>query len=178
MERKGQVILGLQKLGMPGKLFYIFICVNGVWENRQYDIAADPQRVQACDYHEIVTDISNIDIDDVASHPEKYLEWNSSVDNLESIRKSKIIESKLKLETYLASHPLLWSDGKYYSVTAEKQALLTSNLSLYQLSVRSSSMYNLTWNSTGDECTEWEYEKLAALALAIGQYVKPYVSYQ
>lgn len=78
----------------------------------------------------------------------------------------------------MASHPLLWSDGKYYSVTAEKQALLTSILSLYQLSVRSSSMYNLTWNSTGDECTEWEYEKLAALALAIGQYVKPYVSYQ
>lgn len=38
--------------------------------------------------------------------------------------------------------------------------------------------FKLTWNSTGDECTEWTYDNLAALALAIGGYVKPFVSHQ
>ena len=90
----------------------------------------------------------------------------------------KITESKATLSEYLASHPLQWPDGKYYSVTSEKQALLTSNLALYQISASAGQPFKLTWNSTGDECVEWAYEELAALALAIGTYVKPFVSRQ
>lgn len=92
--------------------------------------------------------------------------------------KVKVTESKTALSEYLATHPLQWTDGKYYSVTSEKQALLTSNLSLYQLAVSNGQPFKLTWNSTGDECVEWVYEELAALALAIGTYVKPFVSRQ
>ena len=90
----------------------------------------------------------------------------------------KIAESKTALSEYLASHPLQWTDGKYYSVTSDKQSLLTSNLSLYQLAVSNGQPFKLTWNSTGDECVEWGYEELAALALAIGTYVKPFVAHQ
>lgn len=90
----------------------------------------------------------------------------------------KIAESKTALSEYLASHPLQWTDGKYYSVTSDKQSLLTSNLSLYQLAVSNGQPFKLTWNSTGDECVEWVYEELAALALAIGTYVKPFVARQ
>lgn len=90
----------------------------------------------------------------------------------------KISESKTALAEYLATHPLQWMDGKYYSVTTEKQALLTSNLALYQISASAGQPFKLTWNSTGDECVEWTYEELAALALAIGTYVKPFVSRQ
>lgn len=90
----------------------------------------------------------------------------------------KIAESKTALSEYLASHPLQWTDGKYYSVTSDKQSLLTSNLSLYQLAVSNGQPFKLTWNSTGDECVEWVYEELAALALAIGTYVKPFVAHQ
>ena len=90
----------------------------------------------------------------------------------------KIAESKTALSEYLASHPLQWTDGKYYSVTSDKQSLLTSNLSLYQLAVSNGQPFKLTWNSTGDECVEWAYEELAALALAIGTYVKPFVAHQ
>ncbi len=93
-------------------------------------------------------------------------------------KEDKISESKTALSAYLASHPIQWSDGKYYSVTTEKQALLTSNLALYQISASAGQPFNLTWNSTGDECVEWTYEELAALALAIGAYVKPFVSRQ
>ena len=90
----------------------------------------------------------------------------------------KISESKTTLSEYLASHPLQWTDGKYYSVTSEKQALLTSNLSLYQLAVSNGQTFQLKWNTTGNECTEWEYEDLAALAMAIGTYVQPFVARQ
>lgn len=97
---------------------------------------------------------------------------------LEESKQSRITESKTALSEYLAANPLQWSDGKYYSVTSEKQALLTSNLALYQISASAGQPFKLTWNSTGDECVEWTYEELAALALAIGTYVKPFVSHQ
>ena len=89
----------------------------------------------------------------------------------------EIIESGT-VPTVEASHPLQWTDGKYYSVTSEKQALLTSNLSLYQLAVSNGQTFQLKWNTTGNECTEWEYEDLAALAMAIGTYVQPFVARQ
>lgn len=102
----------------------------------------------------------------------------SEEQSLEPIKNSKITESKTVLSEYLSTHPLQWTDGKYYSVTTEKQALLTSNLALYQISASAGQPFKLTWNSTGDECVEWVYEELAALALAIGTYVKPFVSRQ
>lgn len=102
----------------------------------------------------------------------------SEEDNLEESKTSRITESKTALTEFLSSHPIQWSDGKYYSVTTEKQSLLTSNLALYQISAAAGLPFKLTWNSTGDECVEWTIENLAALALAIGTYVKPFVSHQ
>lgn len=96
-------------------------------------------------------------------------------EQLEQAKQERIVESKTALSDYLASHPLQWTDGKYYSVTSEKQALLTSNLALYQISTVAGMPFKLTWNSTGDECVEWTYKDLAALALTIGTYVKPFV---
>ena len=97
---------------------------------------------------------------------------------LEQQKEYKISYSKQALKDYLANNPMKWLDGKYYSVTSEKQSLLTSNLALYQVSAAAGSAFKLTWNSTGEECTEWTYENLCALALAIGSYVKPFVSAQ
>lgn len=97
---------------------------------------------------------------------------------LEQQKEYKISYSKQALKNYLANNPMKWLDGKYYSVTSEKQSLLTSNLALYQVSAAAGLAFKLTWNSTGEECTEWTYENLCALALAIGSYVKPFVSTQ
>lgn len=107
----------------------------------------------------------------------KYTE-DELAQNLARNKESRVAESKDMLSEYLSTHPLLWSDGKYYSVTTEKQSLLTSNLALYQISAAAGMPFKLTWNSTGDECVEWTYENLAALALGIGTYVKPFVSRQ
>ncbi len=97
---------------------------------------------------------------------------------LDRHKEMRINESKNNLSTFLSLHPIQWTDGKYYSVTSDKQALLTSNLALYQISTAAGQHFKLTWNSTGDECVEWTYDDLAALALAIGVYVKPFVSHQ
>lgn len=99
-------------------------------------------------------------------------------DVLESKKTEKISESKVELKQYLEMHPLQWIDGEYYSVTEEKQSLLTSNLAAYQISVAAGNPIDLTWNATGARCKVWTYENLVALSLDIVRYVKPFVSKQ
>ena len=91
---------------------------------------------------------------------------------------AKIEESKTKLAEWLANNPLLYSDGKYYSVTEEKQSLLNSNIASYERAKALGIEYPLKWNSTGEECVEWSYADLVALSLTIAAYVAPKVSKQ
>lgn len=98
--------------------------------------------------------------------------------DLDMIKAQKVLDSKEALELYLVEHPITWTDGNQYSVTQEKQSLLTSNLALCQIAIAAGQPYELKWNTTGGICTDWTYEELAALALAIGAYVQPLVSYQ
>ena len=98
--------------------------------------------------------------------------------DLPALKIERIADSKTALATYLESHPLTWTDGKQYSVTAEKQSLLNNALAVYQLAIAAGQPAALSWNATGEECTAWEYDALCALALAIAEYVKPLVSRQ
>lgn len=91
---------------------------------------------------------------------------------------TKIAESKTKLSQWLLDNPLLFSDGKYYSVTEEKQALLNSNIASYERAEALGVEYPLKWNSTGEECCLWAYDDLVTLSLAIAGYVAPKVSKQ
>ena len=99
-------------------------------------------------------------------------------DTLSPLKMAKIEESKTKLAEWLANNPLLYSDGKYYSVTEEKQSLLNSNIASYERAKALGIEYPLKWNSTGEECTEWTYEELVTLSLTIAAYVAPKVSKQ
>ena len=98
--------------------------------------------------------------------------------SLEECKEEKIARSKLMLSEWLANNPMLYSDGNYYSVTEEKQSLLNSNLASYERATAAGIPYPLKWNSTGAECTEWEYTDLTALSLSIAAYVAPKVSTQ
>ena len=98
--------------------------------------------------------------------------------SLEECKEEKIALSKLMLSEWLANNPMLYSDGNYYSVTEEKQSLLNSNLASYERATAAGISYPLKWNSTGAECTEWEYTDLIALSLNIAAYVAPKVSTQ
>lgn len=93
-------------------------------------------------------------------------------------QEAKITESKIELATFLANNPIKWKDGKYYSVTQEKQSQLTSIIATYQIEVQSNPSATITWNSTGEECVEWDIKELCALAVTIKNYVKPMVTYQ
>lgn len=90
----------------------------------------------------------------------------------------RIAQSKNDLEQYLLQHPLLWTDGKYYSITAEKQAQLTSKLAVAQAKKSANIPYDLKWNTTEEVCTSWDIDELFKLAFAIDERVTKLVSYQ
>lgn len=103
---------------------------------------------------------------------------DTPAETLEQGKVRRVAESKAALADYLEAHPLEWTDGKLYSVTMDKQTLLTSALARYQLAVGLGQTPELRWNATGEECAVWAYADLAALAMGIAAYVEPLVSRQ
>lgn len=98
--------------------------------------------------------------------------------DIATLKEIKIAESKEKLAKWLCENPMTYTDGKSYSVTAEKQSLLNSNLSSYERAKAAGITYPLKWNASGEECTAWTYEDLVTLSLSIAAYVAPRVSKQ
>lgn len=101
-----------------------------------------------------------------------------SVELLEPLKESRIVQSKTELQIYLAEHPLQWTDSKYYTITAEKQQQLTSKLLSATFAQQAQQPYNLTWNDTEQICEPWTLENLTALAFAIDARVTALVTYQ
>lgn len=115
----------------------------------------------------------------VTPNTEAWETWKAAQpDPLNSVKIERIAQSKTDLETYLATHPLLWTDGLYYSITQEKQNQLTSKIMAATMAQTMSTEYTLTWNSTGEVCKEWTLTDLSALAFAIDARVTALVSYQ
>lgn len=105
-------------------------------------------------------------------------EYGTPLTSVDDLREQRIADSKTDLAAWLFENPLTWTDGKQYAVTSEKQAQLTSALAVQQVAESAGVERELRWNSTGDECTVWQYADLCALALAIAAYVEPRVSIQ
>ena len=97
---------------------------------------------------------------------------------IDILKSDKIKESKIILADWLQNNPILYTDGNYYSVTEEKQALLNGNLASYERAKSAGIEYPLKWNSTGAECEPWNYNDLVALSLTIAGYVAPKVAMQ
>lgn len=109
---------------------------------------------------------------------ELYFKDKNEVIDLDAIKADKIETSKLMLAEWLEAHPMTYTDGKMYSVTSEKQALLNGNLASYERAKAVNVEYPLKWNSTGSECISWDYTDLLTLSLTIAGYVAPKVSKQ
>ena len=105
-------------------------------------------------------------------------EYGTPLTSVDDLREQRIADSKADLAAWLSENPLAWTDGKRDAVTSEKQAQLTSALAVQQVAQSAGVERELRWNSTGDECTVWQYADLCALALAIAAYVEPRVSIQ
>lgn len=97
--------------------------------------------------------------------------------DLDEYKQNKTNQSKQQLAEFLQTHPLLYN-GEFYSVTQEKQALLTSVISAYQLKIQAGIPATLKWNVTGDICREFTVEEITGLVVAIAGYVQPLVEKQ
>ena len=120
----------------------------------------------------VLNDDGNKIVDVVATEP------IVTAEEIEAHKTKRIQESKILLAKWLNDNPILYTDGKYYSVTEEKQALLNGNLASYERAKSIGVEYPLKWNSTGSSCVEWEYNDLLALSLTIAAYVAPKVAIQ
>ena len=115
---------------------------------------------------------------------EEYKYWLSQQEQIDicALKEKKIQESKEQLATWLANNPMLSeihnSEGEYYTVTQEKQAQLTQLLTLYSMAKQAGTKMQLTWNSTGGICEDWNYEELSTLSFQIAEYVLPRVKKQ
>ena len=110
------------------------------------------------------------------ANEEAYEAWKA--EQLAARKAERIADSKQQLADYLLTHPMQWTDGQYYAITAEKQQQLTSKIMSATLAAQTSTPYSLTWNATGEECQAWTLENLTALAFAIDARVTSLVSYQ
>ena len=95
----------------------------------------------------------------------------------------RVTESNVKLEEYLASHPITSTchnkAGAQYAITSDKQAYLQAMILMAQTAEVNNIPFTPSWNATGEECTyDWTVVELTQLALEIGNAVRPLVSYQ
>lgn len=162
----------------PGRAWVRF-CLNPV---ETTDVDGNPQ----WKYDEYVTEIADgsdlqacvIEQADALLLQAVGEEYGVSMTTVDDLREQRITDSKTDLAVWLADNPMTWTDGKKYAVTSEKQAQLTSALAVQQVALTAGVERELRWNSTGDECTVWNYNDLCALALGIAAYVEPRVSIQ
>ena len=120
--------------------------------------------------------IESATVDEISAWEDEHP--NPDLISLEDAKAERIQQSKADLSAYLEAHPITWTDGEQYAITAEKQRQLTSKLMAATMAQSLSTDYHLTWNSTGAVCKEWTLPDLTALAFAIDQRVTALVTYQ
>lgn len=165
-----------------GDMVTVFICLNGVEKTDENAFEESPTSYIEYDYNEFVEEKSLLDMDDLNSNPENYLNYIVNPE-LDKLKNEKIVESKTLLAEYLSSHPLFskakYEEGRYYTVTEEKQRQLTSKMAMYNIYSQQSLSYPLLkWNDVGNICEDWIVEELTKLAMEIDAYVTPLVEKQ
>lgn len=109
--------------------------------------------------------------------------FDTSTMTIEEYKAYLIAKSKDLLETFLKENPITsTAHGGVkgtYSVTQEKQTLMTMQYATYQIEKAvNPNTAKITWNETGEECEEWAEEEFLQLIMEIKLYVYPIVSYQ
>lgn len=108
---------------------------------------------------------------------------DTDTSTLEEVKAYLISKSKDNLESYLAAHPIISTchteTEKQYSITKEKQTLLTQMILITQVAANAGIEYQPSWNAQGEPCTyDWTLEQLQQLAFEAEAVVRPLVSHQ
>lgn len=96
--------------------------------------------------------------------------------SLDEIKADAIMVTRFLLVKAL-ENPITFN-GKQYSVTLEKQNLLSAQLGIFGLNTQAGIPTELTWNATGQPCEPWTFEDLLALSNAMRMHVTPLVQKQ
>lgn len=163
-----------------GKVVVSFYCnVQTVIRENQDDVTTG--YIAEC--YELKTNPSVTLKSRIEKNYDMWLEKAKEVDGgLKDLKNEKIKLSKTMLADYIATHPLTSTAhggvAGVYSVTEEKQSLMTSQYISYQAEKNVNPNAVLTWNETGKSCEVWTEEEFLQLVIEIKQYVYPLVSYQ
>lgn len=105
---------------------------------------------------------------DVEQIDEMLPKYFADLSTAQSVRQN---ENNSALASWLASHPVTWSDGELYSVTLEDQQLMFLYYSTYLMGLRD----KLEWNSHTKKCREFTKEEFLQLSAKVNNYVEPHV---
>ncbi|WMJ88850.1 hypothetical protein [Anaerocolumna sp. MB42-C2] len=102
---------------------------------------------------------------------------------IEELKAYQIAKSKENLEAYLENNPVTskchGGIKKNYSITKEKQSLLTQMILITQVAIQAGIDYQPSWNAQGEPCTyDWTLAELQQLAFEAEAVVRPLVSKQ
>lgn len=112
--------------------------------------------------------------------PEEIASWeqDQTAIPLNDLKSQRQEENKAALASWLASHPLTWTDGQKYGVAEEDQNEMSLNLQQYQVQKAAGRDAALEWHTQKKECHVFTEQQFTALLLAIIDYVYPYRHYQ
>lgn len=109
-------------------------------------------------------------------------EEEKPLEDLSGAKQELIKLSKHNLAKYLEDHPLeskvKYEEGKFYTVTLEKQNMLFNNIVAFQTAEQAGLVYPLEWNSVGEISEPWEMNQMMQLYIEIKDYTAPIVSLQ
>lgn len=97
---------------------------------------------------------------------------------LDQLQAARQEENKAALASWLASHPLTWTDGKPYGVEEQDQNEMALNLMQYQAAQLAEQAAPLEWHAQKEACRPFELDEYLSLSMAISAYVYPYRRYQ
>lgn len=131
------------------------------------DTTNNPNAVRVMEFEEIPSDIrANLAYYDT--------ETGKLICDLDNAKHIKQEENKILFAKYLASHPLIWVDGKEYGVTVEDQSEISLNINQYQIALQAGvDAPTLEWHARHEECRPWTLEQLVALSMSITEAVYP-----
>ncbi len=116
----------------------------------------------------------------ISEYINTYVKMINSQIPIDELKQEYIKYSKELLEEHLLNNPLKSSvhngEEKYYSITSEKQILLTKEILICQAYKDNENEYPPSWNATGETNTyDWTLTELMQLAYEITLTVKPKV---
>lgn len=87
---------------------------------------------------------------------------------LAEAKDAKQEENNTKLAEFINSHPITWTDGKKYGITSDNQTEIRNAMEAYRAAVDCGiENPSLKWHAVNEPFTDWTYEELQKLYVAI-----------